>query len=923
MRNRICFGKGVVDDARARILDATESISYKPNDAFGEFYTLIHLRDELLDFQRDLNCILRNGHSDRSAFAVDDVSLRSFAELDDNARRYFSFPIPVEGEERQKIMEIRGAEYLFRLETMLFGRDANPVLLPPNAENCRDHIQYFSSGQRNKTLSLNWNTLRSLVTPAVEKLENDRGLYGEWIAQNRNLLNRDPRLISFNNPVAQDELLSAWTRDEASISVGLLAIASLEHGEQVLERYRKLFDREESRIRFFNEIDATCISEKVKDKEGFQKSLRNLQREDGITEYVGITEGIFDLLYTLDGINKTLSKHGSSRNEGYMWRAAMSATYVHAVNDLLVQHGGESTFQLVTHRTLLGRVIRTFREGELLVPVRHPKFLAATLPLSVAKDVYPSLERINSVLGGFVRAALNSREVTVEEIRKIEDRISPSWTALKRKIYSSEAGYVAERFNAEQKQLRGGRNPNLEKARAYVAVHALEDSDPKTVLLAFLRERTDALLRDTILSALARTELQAYYVPEREREPAHWMILPRAGKLRYVVKINPQMLDDASTASVKHRKLDLERLLRESGSVGANSLAGQLTIFATALAAAIVGNWNVAIDYLDRDRIDGIRDRDLNAECRFIKHLALRGLASQKKRLRSQVLTNLSDASETITLLNQEKPSDLRFRLGCAGTILEWLVLGDLKTTDAQDAFETVFGFPHYQATLKAMELCFGVTREIDDNLAACPDASESQKVYWHYIKARSLQILLTLYMAVWGEETPNPHLDYIRIAIAKETRAEWPNVFKQYNDVWNVLEKTWADLQNGERDHAGWKRTAFHRDCAVEEQYPAATLAWHFGKLIFDLNGGKLFDPNAGISPIEKLTTLSSNIQDVYSCLSGIESSCLRLSFDGYPRRLFRTVKKKLYKVVEDNINDINKEAFYELTESIRRTAR
>lgn len=923
MSNQICFGKGVLDDARARILDATESISYRPNDAFGEFYTLIHLRDELLDFQRDLNRILRSGHNDRSAFAIDDVSLRAFAELSNDSRRYFHFPIPVEGEAKEKVMETRGAEYLFRLESMLFGPDTVPVLLPPNAENCRDHIQYFSLSHRNKTLSLNWDTLRPLVTPVVDTLGNDRGRYGDWIVQNRSLLNRDPRLISFNDSSGQDKTLSAWTRDEASISVGLLAIASLEHGEQVLERYRKLFDREESRIQFFNEIDALRISDKVKDKEGFLRSFRTLQCENGITEYAGITEGIFDLLYTLDGINQTLSKSGTSRNEGYMWRAAMSATYVHAVNDLLVRHGGEPTFQLVTHRSLLARVVRTFREGELLVPVRHPKFLAATLPLSVAQEIYPSLERINSALGGFVRAALNDREVTVEEIKEIEKRVSPSWTALKRKIYSSEAGFIAKRFDEEQKKLRGGRNPDLEKAKKYVAVHALEDSNPKTVLLAFLRERTDALLRDTIFSALDRTELQAYFVPKRERETEHWMILPRAGKLRYVIKINPSMLDDASTVSAKHRNLDLKRLLTKPSGVGPNSQAAPLTIFATALAAAIVGNWNIAIDYLDKNRIDGIHDSDLNAECRFIRHLALRGLASQKKRLRSQVLTNLSDASETITHLVQEKPNDFRFRLGCAGTILEWLVLGDLKTADAQEAFETVFQFPHHQATLKIMELCFGVVREIDQNLMSCPDADDSQLVYWHYMKARSLQILLTLYMAVWGEETPNPHLDYIRITIAKETRAEWQSVFDQFSAVWNALEKTWAELQNGERDHAGWKRAAFHRDCAVEVQYPAATLAWHFGKLMFHLNGGKLFDPGASLSPIEKLATLSANIQDVYSCLSGIESSCLKLSFDGYPRRLFRTVKKKLYKVVEDNIRDVNKEAFYELTESIRRTAR
>ncbi|MCF8483094.1 MAG: hypothetical protein K9H25_21935 [Rhodospirillum sp.] len=922
-----------VDAAIGRLRNKFSNIIYD-DVHFGDYYHLIYMKDQFIYFQKDLINFDRENKC-QVIFAIDDVVVDAYASMGRNARKFFHFNIRIEGEKNEEILVQRGAEYLFRLEKLLFSQGSPVLLFPPNAQQTRRHIEYYAVDSVKKNLSDLEDDIKKATNTAFQEAVKARGLYPEWANKNvkEEKENEDDLLHIVEGKVDKEDKnqskIRNWSRNEKDSSIGKMAAKQLAKNNRVVDRFGDLFSNS-SQIRFFSEFDFEALSVQAHDAVAFLREINDL-RKKGVEDYSEITNGLYRVLYSLDRINKEKKdkdrrKSGSEidtdgelgdagvRTEDHLWAAALSATYVHVINSIFKNYRVNVRVHFVSHRTLVAQAVQAFSEDELLIPIRHPKLMASQIPEPVRRAICTDVEQLTSALDGFVRRAQGDQKISKGEMAEIRGNVSPSWTALKQKIYASEAGYDAQRYLEKQKELDAKSMSDGEALEAlkFVSVLGDEDSAPQFILSRNLSDRIDELMWNYYKAQLGEVVLTAYHVEKREKEEGHWLVFPMQGKYRYVVKIPDGMFGWEERKGSPVKEIKIWDYLNKKSS--AKSMTSDEKIFLASIASMVGGNWSVIENYLTDRRIQEVDDYRLQDECLFIKHLALRGLASQRRRDGRKSAEFLEESFGIIGHLVKRNPHDLRFRLAQAVIPLEAIVLSEINTVH-KDEYFNIFGNDYMK---KILAIIMGIISEVQGHYEGnLEQKTNGQKMYWKYMECRALQFLFTLYAIVWCGDSPNPMLDYHILVYSKEDKVDWGKRLSEYELAWKEYAYMVLDLKKensrekdperetvktvvpAEARYGGNRRG----DICIPEKYRAARFILAFSRLVFRYNFGENVQINALTPTRDRMQMVSDDFPDIYSALNELEQNCYYLSYNGIPRHQFRLVKKKMLPIVKSNM--------------------
>lgn len=897
------FSKGAVDRAITKLQEEIGSIDGRRKNT--DFQRLSVLRDELHNFSDDLSQLIgaeQSGPPLRLLLAADDTVVNAFAAPGEGVGR-FAFPLSPTASDEAK-WEL-AAQSLFRMDRVIMRGEVPVLFLPPSVDGCLLHEKHYFT----RTLQAIQSMSPAALAGLLDKVEQRRSEYNGLIERvSENLKSEIDFRVAAGRPTAGDKdqhEIDKNTRGELRAAIGVGIIPAIAAGTTVIDRLRKAMSTD-SRLCFLNEfvtgkfgLDQIASDEQC---EAVQEAVEQLRRPGGIEAYGSILSGLADVLGNLNRL-----VNGEVQDE-WRWRSAASATYVHAINDILGREGVAAQVQFVTMRSLLATAVRAFADDELLVPVRHPKFLAAQIPPGMYSDLDSQVQHIVGILGGMIGKTLKMGEVQDAQVKSTILQLQAPWAALKRSVYSTEAGYSREEYGAELNKMAHGALTG-ERMVSFLEPLAEKGSAPRKLLAADLELKTKSLLSVFLRRIARQSTINAYFVEGRPDDPAHWMLLPNTGALRYVMKLHDIRWTGALTGTDYQNcvTIDLNGLLDVYADL--QDFQRKLCL---PLACAVLGKWELVERYLQPSDLDAITEPDFRREGMYLRQFALRALAAERTRKKSAARTYLLEACQLTRQLEEEAPSDMRYQLARIGTVLEVISIGGDLVHDT--ALQGDVDSPVSMA-LRCQDIVERIAKKSIDAVPACP----GQHLYWSYMRSRAQQMQFMVYITTWAGWTPNPAIDQIHLRTGGGGAIDWKKSFDLFDRSW----REWPELEcciNGKTT----RRTTVACDkdqCPVPEEYAGAAFVWNFAKLYFEFDLGKQKGEEQEGSCANQLKSAGEFAHKVMECVAGMEESCNRLSRSGFARRLFGTAKKITYTQVQENLVSNIDAVFFDMIDRLERS--
>ena len=856
------------------------------NKAISIYLDLCRLKDDLEALIRDL-MVLTQGK--QIVYMIDDVLLRAYAAMNENNRRSFAYPITANSLTDAKLLEKRGTEYTLRLHELLIKpikeHAAHRVYFPQSLkENLNSHESYFRNiKEKNDT---------SFKAQVEEKSKNHPGFTPDW-KQIEEVIEDCWKEIQRRPPV--------WDSSQSSLPIQKTGSnANLPHAiYQLLGDYvRKIYQKVVTKTRFekikaseYILFNQNVFLEYLKKILGEGEELPEPEKTNGTYLSAHLMElyGFFLSQGEELGIHPISDQAPEQRIEKR--ENSISNFYSMAVvlgellewNALLINHPTKSTqieVQLVTHRHLTLNMLNSTRLSRHGVPVRHPKFLAGRIPERLRNQVIIDTNRLLTLLDRFLDRIRRNSTSFQQDLEDFQTNFKRPWVAFKNLIY------VSENFS------KSIPNPNIGPEE----LNKLTRSDLQNNLEILIR-RTLILWNDTPPNIIIHS-VKERKDPETKKiiEPKHIMIMPVAGRLRYIVKLNESSFEDSY-----ERKSKLHSI--EGFTKFANKIKHKQV--AQAVFAAILGQWDAVASVLstnNKQKVDlSIVDESIVAEKLYLRQFGERGAAARVGG-RLRICVHMYKANQSIIGSLELRKSDYRFRLSYLGWHLEmnYFYVKRKLSIYSDDACDLPSiknpldsnGPPFllqqtHELAWKAIEIHDEVQQKMKNFTKSNKKIAEDpQYIYWKYMSGRAMQLLFMIlavvkHNCVWDANNANIELFY------GKNRIRLDKILSYLEELGDFS----GHFPNAENPN----------DC--NSNYLSSGFLYYWAEYFFKWKGSTQ-------NPSD-IDALLKTVTELLTYKQKMELYCKKLPERGFPRELFLYVKKDIFTEMDEKMRDLQESYF------------
>ncbi|MEO5376340.1 MAG: hypothetical protein H7832_00935 [Magnetococcus sp. DMHC-6] len=910
-----------------------------------DYLDLLRLKEELELFIWD---IVSLGRGRQIIYAIDDVCLSAYVEMNRNNCRSFSFPV-IEDSSSTQNLKIRGMEYAWRLKRLLLPQlgpqRPAPLLILPSA---MPGLMQFAQHLENKNARFEQRIdylFDQILQEEPTKLKDDldqlaNHLRSQWPFAEQG--NRPQRATDSSNYL-RDHLYVIyqflWNHEQTKKFIDIFS--------QLLQKANLIY-LHTGLSPLLDYVQYQCAAVKPTAIKAVGLELESIflnRSEPYSSDHV---ETIFQLLLEMD----KETAYGQERRPESLWIASTNVGYLSAINQAFEKNGINAVVQLVTHRQKLTDAVRAWSWEKQGVALRHPKFLAADLNISqrhevvgLANRVIVFLERMIKDVEGIAvenNSEKNRFNKAREAIRAAQKEIESPWNSIKANIYLDDVTFESVRqFQVKKWDVYSQILDRLKKTPEAM----------KQLSLSSVDFEGEYLLVHQILATWAKGQhVFIARVPPFEdtdaSEMEHVMIAPLARKLRYIIKIPVEFFNkeklkklfgDESTPGSKFYKHEIMQVVNalHQSDVPLDPVPPNQTFrvrqFSQALCASVNGNWTLVEELLrEKSPDESYKEetfKSLNTpydfwkyERFFLRQFGLRAMAARAMGGRKWVaLSYLDEAGKLLQEMAHEKSTDIRYRLARIGWNLEVLVV--LVETGETDIFQSASGdayvtFKKLSSPKELVKECFFLIDTINNRFKDVEknkkNVAVSQKFYWQYMQSRVYQMLMMVMATTEANLIPNS------LDVLYSLKYQRISGYDLYNEVekgillWKEILDKLCSLMDGDK-------------IEVEEllkKYPTATFLHNWFKL-----------QKIGCTPPAKRERENSRkeleqarkcMDHVFGIFEILENSCRELSPDGFPRRVFRRLKSIEYQrqrillkdILHSSLERLEQEAIYSYKE-------
>ncbi|MEO5340780.1 MAG: hypothetical protein H7837_09755 [Magnetococcus sp. MYC-9] len=870
-----------------------------------EYLDLLRLKEELELFIWDIVVLDRGQHI---LYAVDDVCLSAYVEMNPDNRRSFSFPV-VQSPSPDVQLDRRAIEYASRLQRLLFpiGDKTEmppPLLILPSA---MPGLLKFSAH-----LIIAGNKQKGRIEFSLNQITTE-----------------DPQTLKAALDQLSEQLRSAWpstspprgteaNKASAYLQEHLYALYQLLWNSEQTKKQIEIFERvlNQSNLCYlhaglFPLVDAlkSRFPDRSESMDLFGQELEPIFNtpEAAVSDQV---EMIFRLLMETDWAAPHKKKPEA------LWSTAANVGYLSAINQTLEKQGIHAVVQLVTHRQKLANAVRALGWDKKGVPVRHPKFLAAALHteqrqkvVGLANKVVVCLERMMHDVDDIAKRANRpaggwsdrDNERVRQAIKVAQGDIEKPWISMKSGLYLDDA--IVPSDTGPDRQAQGADfNSLLQRIRDPAALQELSSSS--------VDYEGEYLVHQILVRWTRGQKVYITLVPAFESaEMAHLMITPLADKMRYIIKIPEDYFDAALLDSLLNNDK-----VRRGEAFAAHTIEDVVNAlhraercvrrFTQAFCAAVTGNWSLVeqllqeqdpgeLASLDVDatrKAEGLMDRQsfLIYEGFYLRQFGLRGSAARATGDRKWIaLSHLNDAGGLLDTMLSVARKDFRYRLARIGWNLHVLVAlaecGEVNVSNPRLSGQ----YPYFKEISSAQDLareCLDIISVLSNNLRAPKESFKPvQSLYWEYMRGRAHQMLLMIIATTEANLVPG---NTAALFAMKHRISSGKSIYDRAKEGMTFLPDALKKLA---------ALTPDGHDCeALLKRYPSATFLNKWFELQYaDCASNK----NPGVGALSELKNTRRCLDGVLGILEDLESSCRELSLDGFPRRVFRHLKAIEYR--------------------------
>ncbi|MBF0146413.1 MAG: hypothetical protein HQL85_09540 [Magnetococcales bacterium] len=864
-----------------------------------------------------INDMVALGHQRRIIYAVDDVVLRAYVEMDENNRRSFSFPI-TEHHKHDEQLKLRATEYAWRLKSLFFSKNCPkqpPLLILPSAMPGLTGFAEFIGNHGKKLKEKITSTFNEIIEQEPEEI--------------RKALNKLVQEFS-QHPLGRKIEQRGKAADNATtyLSDHLYFLYQSQWNLEQTETYVNLFKKMLSEGHFcYAHTGLSCITQYLENQfqgdpiaKSIPKTIATL--EPILADSEPYDSQRVDRLFQLLLESDKKSVYETERKPESLWIAATNFGYLSAINQTFDQNGINAEVQLITHRQKLVNAVRALGWERKGAPLRHPKFLAAAIEaekrsdiVGLANNIVIFLERMIKEINNISQKEKNKEWSTsdVEKAQKAVEQaqkdIAGPWGSMKSCIYLNEI-YTDSKCHIHPQPIF---NKDSSTNKKFLDRFKFKYEELADIAKSSVDYEGEYLVHQILDQRAVGQKVFVAYVPDFEGlEMEHIMIVPIANRLRYIIKIPFGFFDKKSTIALRFesnpdKASELVEMEIIDIIIGLDIQDPQLHNFSRALCASVSGYWTLVEQLLESGKnpeevIHGLKKHEqfLVYEGSHLRQFGLRGTAAKAMtHNRTSALAPLNKAGLLLQTMATNVDVDVRYQLARIGWNLE--VLSTLvEINEMEYANEQIKEqYPSFNdikqpdvLVTDCLEIVKTLSTRIKDNATKNKDqkASSSQEFYWHYMLGRTYQMIMMAMAMTKANLVP----DWMTATYALRYRANNP-----FSKTEEGL-KSWAtaveQLEKMTQNRMTQK--------TIKETFPATNFLHHWYRLQA-MECLSAVDPH-DMNSVEELKRAKQCIHDVMELFEEMEKSCRQLSPSGFARRVFRRLKAVEYAEQREKMNDL-----------------
>ncbi|MBF0631653.1 MAG: hypothetical protein HQL89_11775 [Magnetococcales bacterium] len=903
------------DEVMLRYLTANAIQSAGHTNLAKNFLDLLRLKEELEQFIGDMVAL---GRQRRIIYAVDDVVLHAYVEMNEGNRRSFSFPI-TEHHENDEQLKLRATEYAWRLESLFFStncpREQPPLLILPSAmPGLTSFAEFIGRNGRNHKEKIE-STFSQIIEQEPEAIKQALEKLVQELAQQPLGTKIKKRGEAADNATTylRDHLYSFYQ-----------AQWNLEQTGSYVDSFKKILDKGHfcyahtglSYIaqylgdQFQGDPVAELIPETIV---ALEPMLADSEPYDAQR-----VDRLFQLLLESD----RKSVYEIETKPESLWISATNFGYLSAINQSFEKNGINAEVQLITHRQKLVDAVRALGWERKGAPLRHPKFLAAAIETEKRQDIVGLANKIviflERMIGEINKISQRekSKEWSPSDVEKAQNAITQAqkditrpWESMKSCIYLNEI-YTDPQCHVHSKPVRHQkRSPNQKLLdRFEFRYEELQDIAKSSV-----DHEEEYLVHQILGQRAVGQKVFVAHVPDFEGlEMEHVMIVPMANRLRYIIKIPFSFFkkDSRVVKRLEHNSDNASGLIEmEIIEIidGIDAQNPQRHNFSRALCASVSGYWTLVEQLLESEKnpeevIHGLKEDEqfLVYEGFHLRQFGLRGTAAKAMTYnKTSALAPLNKAGLLLQTMAKNVDVDVRYRLARIGWNLE--VLSTLvEINEMGSANEQIkerypsFGEIDQPSALvnHCLEIIDILSARIKDNTTKdkTQKASSSQEFYWHYMLGRTYQMIMMAMAMTKANLVP----DRMTATYAFRYRV---------NNPFSLTEKGLESWATAMEQLEKMTQNKMNRK-SIKKTFPATNFLhqWYRLQASECLSAVDPHDMNS----VEELKRAKECIHDVMELFEEMEKSCRQLSPSGFARRVFRRLKAVEYAEQREKMNDL-----------------
>ncbi|MBF0346350.1 MAG: hypothetical protein HQL81_01665 [Magnetococcales bacterium] len=880
------------------------------------FLDLLRLKEELDLFISDIVAL---GRQRRIIYAVDDVVLQAYVEMDKNNRRSFSFPI-TEHHENDEQLKLRATEYAWRLKSLFFSRnrpnEQPPLLILPSAMPGLTGFAEFigKNGRRsNETISSKFDEILEqepeTIKQALEELVRTLSLHplGRKIEQRGKAADNATTYLSDN---LYSLYQAQWNLEQTGHYVNLFKKMLTEghfcYAQTGLSCVTEYLDRQ-----FQSDPVAKLIPETIA---ALEPMLADAEPYDSQR-----VDRLFQLLLESD----KESVYETERKPESLWISATNFGYLSAINQTFEKNGINAEVQLITHRQKLVNAVRALGWEKKGAPFRHPKFLAAAIEAEKRQDTVGLANKIviflERMIGEINKIALKEKNnewsasdlgKTQSAVEQAQKDITGPWGSMKSCIYLNEI-YTDPQCHTHSKPIRR-RSSNINQD--ILDRFELRYEELQEIAKSSVNYEGEYLLHQILDQRAVGQKVFVAHVPDFEGlEMEHVMIVPIAMNLRHIIKIpfeffrndSPVVQKLTNNSGNESELIEME-IIEIINSIDTQNQ--QLYSFSRALCASVSGYWTLVEQLLegegnhDTKAIHGLMESKqfLAYEGFHLRQFGLRGTAAKTMtHHKTGALAPLNKAGLLLQTMTQNVDEDVRYRLARIGwnlEVLSTLVEINEREHEYEQIMERYPSFRHIEQPDVLVNHCLVIIETLSNRVKnnvtkdETQKASSSQEFYWHYMLGRTYQMIMMAMAMTKANLVP----DSMTATYAFRYRVNNP-----FSQTEKGLESWATAMEQLEK----MTQIKMNRK-SIKKTFPATNFLHHWYRLQ-TMECLSAVDPH-DLNSVEELKRAKQCIHDVMELFEEMEKSCRQLSPSGFARRVFRRLKAVEYAEQREKMNDL-----------------